>query len=31
MAKLRDQRDAEVQHKKSLDTDLRNAIAKLQF
>ena len=31
MAKLRDQRDAETQHKKSLDTDLRNAIAKLQF
>jgi hypothetical protein len=31
MAKLRDQRDAETQRKKALETDLRNAIAKLQF
>jgi hypothetical protein len=31
MAKLRDQREAETQRKRSLDADLRNAIAKLQF
>jgi hypothetical protein len=31
MAKLRDQRDAEAQHRRSLETELRNAIAKLQF
>jgi len=31
MAKLRDQRNAELQRKKSLDADLRDAIAKLQF
>ena len=31
MAKLRDQRDAETQRKKSIETDLRNSIARLQF
>ncbi len=31
LAKLRDQRNAEMQRKKSLDSDLRDAIAKLQF
>ncbi len=31
MAKLRDQRDAEMQRKKAIETDLRNAISKLQF
>jgi len=31
LAKLRDQRDAESQRAKSLDADLRSAIAKLQF
>jgi len=31
MAKLRDQRNAETQRKKSFDSELRDAIAKLQF
>jgi hypothetical protein len=31
LAKLRDQRDAETQRRKALDTDLRTAIGKLQF
>lgn len=31
MAQLRDQREAETQRKKTLDADLRSAIAKLQF
>jgi hypothetical protein len=31
MAQLRDQREAETQRKKTLDADLRTAIAKLQF
>jgi len=31
LAKLRDQRDAEAQRKKGLDSDLRTAIGKLQF
>jgi hypothetical protein len=31
LAKLRDQRDAETQRKKGLDTDLRAAIGKLRF